>query len=361
VRGEAGRAGERSGVPAAASVSARTTIRFASSILKALSPEGLASAGAPKRCLVRVGTRERFLRRAGPPGLWRDAAESQPRVPDRLAFNLQRRGSGYDGECIGCALAKLQIARMRGEAGGIGGEAKGDDQVARFERAFPLRRVARQKVQILQGDLAWAGPAFDLHDGVEGDERHTEVRRMRRDAVLAPAEYCGEPILAMEGVAARARFTPIAGAGGIVEVAAARALHEVAADGRGIAKLSRGTGQKRFGDGRIGAGERRIVCEVGVAYECTDAHAAIGKPLDPIETRQPRDIDEPVGSDGAALHQVEQIGARGEIDGARLARSRDRFRNRRWSYIVEVFHAALLRFRVARVFCASSTASVMPW
>ena len=41
-KGEAGRAGMRSGVPAAASVSARTTMRRASSILKALSPEGCA-------------------------------------------------------------------------------------------------------------------------------------------------------------------------------------------------------------------------------------------------------------------------------------------------------------------------------
>ena len=45
-KGEAGSAGMRSGVPAAASVSARTTMRRASSILKALSPDGLASASA---------------------------------------------------------------------------------------------------------------------------------------------------------------------------------------------------------------------------------------------------------------------------------------------------------------------------
>src|ERR1700755_1083798 len=45
-KGEAGSAGMRAGVPAAARVSARTMIRRASSILKALSPDGLASPSA---------------------------------------------------------------------------------------------------------------------------------------------------------------------------------------------------------------------------------------------------------------------------------------------------------------------------
>ena len=45
-KGDAGSAGMRSGVPALANMSARTTVRRASSILKPLSPEGLASASA---------------------------------------------------------------------------------------------------------------------------------------------------------------------------------------------------------------------------------------------------------------------------------------------------------------------------
>ena len=46
VKAEAGSAGMRCGVPAAASRRARVTTRFASSILKALSPDGVASASA---------------------------------------------------------------------------------------------------------------------------------------------------------------------------------------------------------------------------------------------------------------------------------------------------------------------------
>ena len=75
-KGDAGSAGMRSGVPAAASVSARTTIRRASSILKALSPDGFASASAAsaaRRKSARIGAcagQDRFGF-AGAPGFQR--------------------------------------------------------------------------------------------------------------------------------------------------------------------------------------------------------------------------------------------------------------------------------------------------
>jgi hypothetical protein len=72
-----------------------------------------------------------------------------------------------------------------------------------------------------------------------------------------------------------------------------------------------------------------------------------------------RDVDQTAGPERAALHQVEKIGARGEIGGAWLG-SRNCLRNRGWPHIIEALHAAALRSRAERVFCASSTASVMP-
>ena len=132
----------------------------------------------------------------------------------------------------------------------------------------------------------------------------------------------------MQRVAARARLAPVAGARHVVEIAAARPLHQVAADGRGVADLRRGAGEQRFGDGRIGAGEIRVVGEVGVPDQRADAHAAVGQALHAVEARQPRDVDETVGPHGAALHQVEQIGAGGEIGGAWLRRCGDRLGNR---------------------------------
>ena len=86
-KGEAGSAGMRSGVPAAASVSARTTMRRASSILKALSPDGLASASAASAARRKAAASARAparicFRLAGPPRFHRDAAEREARLDD---------------------------------------------------------------------------------------------------------------------------------------------------------------------------------------------------------------------------------------------------------------------------------------
>ncbi len=70
-----------------------------------------------------------------------------------------------------------------------------------------------------------------------------------------------------------------------MEIAAARSLHEVAADGRGIAQLRRRAREQRLGDRGIAPGERGVVSELGVADQRADAHAAIGQGFDAIESR----------------------------------------------------------------------------
>ena len=85
----------RSGVPAAASVSARTTIRRASSILKPLSPEGLASASAASaaRSEMRgIATRagKDPFGVAASPRFQSNAAERDARFHNRVAFDAQR-------------------------------------------------------------------------------------------------------------------------------------------------------------------------------------------------------------------------------------------------------------------------------
>ncbi len=103
---------------------------------------------------------------------------------------------------------------------------------------------------------------------------------------------------------------------GIVKICASRPLQEIAADGRGIAQLRGGAGQKRFGHGRKAPGEIAIMGKIGIANQRADAHAAIGKIFDPVETGKMRDVDEPIGLRHAALHQIEKICAGGEIGGA---------------------------------------------
>ena len=85
-----------------------------------------------------------------------------------------------------------------------------------------------------------------------------------------------------------------------------------------------------------------------------------GKRLDAVEPGQTRDVDETVRARDAALHQVEQIGAGGEIGGARLGGGRDGLGDRRGPDVIEGLHAERLWLAAARLFCASSTASVIP-
>src|SRR3981189_1565409 len=126
---------------------------------------------------------------------------------------------------------------MRREPARLARQSQGDDQVTRLEYALSLGRVARQTVKRLDRNLAPAGSALDLHDGVEGRERHAEIRRVGGDAGVAPAEHGVQSVLAAAGIATRARLAFVAGAGGVVEISASRPLQQIAADCRGLAKL----------------------------------------------------------------------------------------------------------------------------
>jgi hypothetical protein len=67
------------------------------------------------------------------------------------------------------------MARMGREARCIAGKTKRNDLVPRLERAFALRCVAGQAVKVFERDFAPTIFAFDLDDGIERHERHTEV------------------------------------------------------------------------------------------------------------------------------------------------------------------------------------------
>ena len=178
-------------------------------------------------------------------------------------------------------------------------------------------------------------------------------------ASLQPSTACSS-VLAVTGIAARARFALVAGAGDIVEISASRPLQQIAADSRGIAKLCGGARQQRLGNRGIGSGEIRIVREIGIANQRTDADAAIGQTFDAVEPRQPRDIDETVWTRDPALHQVEQVSAARKIGGARFGGGRNGLGDRCGSDIIEDLHADRLWLASTRLFCTSSTASVIP-
>ena len=99
------------------------------------------------------------------------------------------------------------------------------------------------------------------------------------------------------------------------------------------------------------AGKRRaksgVVRQIGIAHQRADPDAAVGQPLDPVEPRQAVDVDETARAGDAALHQIEQVGAAGEIGGARLGGGRDGLGDRRGPDVIEAVHAACLRSRSA--------------
>jgi len=110
-----------------------------------------------------------------------------------------------------------------------------------------------------------------------------------------------QPILAVARVAARAGLALIASAGDVVKISTTRPLQQIAADGRGIAKLRRSPGQQRFGDGWIARCEIGIVRQIGIADERTDTEAAVSQAFDAIEPGQPRDVDQTAWARNAAF------------------------------------------------------------
>ena len=100
--------------------------------------------------------------------------------------------------------------------------------------------------------------------------------------------------------------------------------------------------------------------EIGIANQRADAHSAIRQALNAVEARKMRDVDETVRMGDAALHQVEQIGAGGQIGGTRCGRGRNGLGDGRRPDVVEILHAERLSFAATRSCRASSTASVIP-
>ena len=108
------------------------------------------------------------------------------------------------------------------------------------------------------------------------------------------------------------------------------------------------------------AQDKSVTIGIQLPLTGADADSAIGQGLDAIEPLQPRDIDQTVGTGDAALHQIEKIGAAGEIGGAGYGGGRHGLTNRGRPDVIEGFHATSLRTVASSVFCASSTASVIP-
>ncbi len=79
---------------------------------------------------------------------------------------------------------------------------------------------------------------------------------------------------AFYGGAAGPRLALVAGRSRVVEVAAARPLHQVAADRRHVAQLRRRTGQDGLREQRIAPLDLLVVGDVGVRHERAEPQPA---------------------------------------------------------------------------------------
>ncbi len=120
------------------------------------------------------------------------------------------------------------------------------DQLTRIEHGFDMRRCARKPVKLADGDAASPAAGFERNDGrIQRAHRNRHVGRMRGDAMIARAEdrmIAGE---AAQGRASRARLALVARRCRVVEIIAARALEQIAARGRLIPELRRGSRKQR--------------------------------------------------------------------------------------------------------------------
>ena len=151
--------------------------------------------------------------------------------------------------------------------------------------------------------------AEQLDLGVERGQRDGHVRRMGGDAGVARAEDRVDPVEPAERRAAGAGLALVAGRGRVVEVGAAGALQQVAADGRLVAQLARGAGEQRLREHRVAGAHPGV----GGERRCCAAWAPIRRPPSGSSSmsveRQAADVDQVGRLLDLELHQVEQVGA----------------------------------------------------
>src|SRR5207247_11147815 len=102
--------------------------------------------------------------------------------------------------------------------------------------------------------------------GVERSERHGHIRRIHGDALLACAENRVHAIRALACRAPRAGVALVARRERTIgEVSATRALQQIAAHARHVAKLWRRAGEERLREQWIALADEAVIGELAVA------------------------------------------------------------------------------------------------
>ena len=147
-----------------------------------------------------------------------------------------------------------------------------------------------------------------------------------------------DPVEPVDRIAPRAGHALVAARGVVVEIAAARALEQVTADGRDVADLRARPRQDRARQHRIVRTDRAVGRERGVGHPRADHHATIGADRD--LARQAGHVDQRRRPLDRLAHQIDQVGPAAEIFRVwRSTRKRDRAGNVIGARIAERRHA----------------------
>lgn len=187
----------------------------------------------------------------------------------------------------------------------------GGDQFVDGQAVVALGRVCRQAMEVGEGDPPLASAAAHPYLSLQRRQRHAQVGWMYRHAVFAGAEDRMVAVQPAARGASAARLALVAWRVGVVEILAAGTLQQVAAGAGHVAQLRRGAGEDRLGEQGIVRLHGGIPGQFGVADQGPDQQAAGGRPAD--AQRQAGDVDESPGPGNVFLHQVEQVGAAGDV------------------------------------------------
>jgi hypothetical protein len=202
-------------------------------------------------------------------------------------------------------------------------------------------------MEIRKCDHAVSGGPCDMDFDVEGGEGNAHVGGMGRDARFARPQNRMHPVEAIYSRAPAVWRAFVARSRNVVEIIAARSLHEIAASRGHIAQLLRGAGENGAAKQRIASLDERVIGEIGIRHERADAHAAL-RCFFHLVQRQARDVDQPQRAFDILLHQIDQIGSAGDEFRARAVRdSAHRVGHVDRSGIIEIDHDWLIACSIA--------------
>ncbi len=251
------------------------------------------------------------LRFAGAPGAGGDAAQRDAGLAHSLAVEVQGHGGRCKSEFVGLPVAYLQIERTPGPRSG--GNCEGGDQLARLERGFTMRSIARLQVQLFERHPPLTARAERFHNGIQRHQRLGEVSGIGGDAVLRDAQHRMLAIDPLQGSTAGAGLALVAGAPvGIAEIGTPGALQHIAAERAHVADLSAGGQHQAVGDHRIVPPHRGMVGHLGHPRQGPKPQAVRRRLDAPELALEPVDVDQRFRSGDPQPHVIDDVGAAGQ-------------------------------------------------